>query len=117
VLQRASRGHPVLRSCNQHVGPERDEYGRGSLRAAGYFMGDTMYVPPSESNPKDFYEDRQITSINDALSARAFPGTTLPAGHDWLTSVPVGPSIPAPRDSFPFVWLCRPQDAGWPLEK
>jgi hypothetical protein len=38
----------------------------GTLSDAGYFMGDEL-TPPRQSNPKGFFEDHHINSINEDL--------------------------------------------------
>ncbi len=74
----------------------------GSLRDAGYYMGERL-IPPSEDNPKGFYEDREINSINEALLAEVTAGTpnadstdddTIRWGWRWLAEVPLRTRIP-----------------------
>lgn len=38
----------------------------GTLASAGYFMGDTL-LPPTEGNPKGYFESREVEAVNDAL--------------------------------------------------
>ncbi|MSR48189.1 MAG: glycosyltransferase [Planctomycetes bacterium] len=40
----------------------------GSLRRAGYFMGDALY-PARDANPLGFFEDPEINGVNEALLA------------------------------------------------
>lgn len=38
----------------------------GLLAQAGYFMGDRL-LPPSQSNPKGFFEDQEVNAINEEI--------------------------------------------------
>lgn len=44
----------------------------GSMATAGYFMGDKLHRP-RHSNPKGFFEDREINSINEDILAPIVP--------------------------------------------
>ena len=44
----------------------------GSLATAGYFMGEKLHRP-KHSNPKGFFEDREINSINEDILAPLVP--------------------------------------------
>lgn len=79
----------------------------GLFRNAGYFMGETL-IPPNESNPKGFFEDREINGINEVLLRGVLPRRPpildrwilrerLGDGHRWLARLPVGTRIRAPR--------------------
>jgi hypothetical protein len=84
----------------------------GTLAKAGYFMGNSLY-PPRSSNPKGFYEDKEINDINEALIAPAISARPefLPSrlrklvfrerplqGQRWLARVPVGTELLAPPE-------------------
>lgn len=38
----------------------------GTLAAAGYYMGETM-MPPTDANPKGYFESREVEDINEGL--------------------------------------------------
>jgi hypothetical protein len=40
----------------------------GILASAGYFIGETP-LPPTDSNPKGYYESREVEAVNDAMIA------------------------------------------------
>lgn len=76
----------------------------GTLRNCGYYMGEQL-LPPSEDNPKGYYEDREVNSINEALLSRVTPscppgtqrskgGREMCWGWRWLAEVPLGVEIP-----------------------
>ena len=44
----------------------------GTLSKAGYFMGERL-LPPRDSNPKGFFEAREINGINETLIAQVIP--------------------------------------------
>ena len=78
----------------------------GTLREAGYYMGERL-LPGNDANPKGFFEDLEIIAINEAILlpiTPSRPGRVLMPGEDaapvigwrWLTSVPVGAEIPCP---------------------
>ncbi len=81
----------------------------GMLTGAGYFMGEELW-PASMGNPKGYFEDREVNSINDVLLAPLTPakparglrrwisGEGYPLGkfQRWLAVVPPGTSIPCP---------------------
>lgn len=81
----------------------------GTLHGCGYYMGEQL-LPPSEDNPKGFFEDREVNSINEALLAsvtpRCPPGTRQSSraagetcwGWRWLAEVPLGVAIPCSAD-------------------
>lgn len=72
----------------------------GVLAKSGYFMGDRLY-PARESNPKGFFEDREINRINEALLAQVSPRRPPllgrwffrdrpVSGQRWLARIPLG---------------------------
>jgi hypothetical protein len=66
----------------------------GTLRLAGYYMGEHL-IPADASNPKGYFEDDEINAINEELLAQV----TLPrpaSGWRWLAAVPVGTPILCP---------------------
>lgn len=76
----------------------------GTLSKAGYFMG-TNLVPARDGNPKGFFEDIEVNSINEALLAQILPpkprfvGKWLfkerPSfGQRWLSKVALDQEIP-----------------------
>jgi len=76
----------------------------GSLASAGYYMGEHLYAPRS-SNPKGFFEDREVNDINEALIAQVTPARPSPplgrlfrsrpaSGQRWLSEVPLRSSMP-----------------------
>jgi len=89
----------------------------GSLSRAGYFMGDGLW-PARESNPKGFFEDREVNAINEAILAGTVPAPPrLPSarvtrllrrtvfrgrrdtGQRWLARVALGATITAAPDT------------------
>jgi len=80
----------------------------GTLAKAGYFMGDHLW-PVRASNPKGFFEDREINEINETLVAQVIPPRRKLLGRwffrdrpiqwqRWLARVPVGTKIPSPPE-------------------
>lgn len=76
----------------------------GSLANTGYFMGKHL-LPALKSNPKGFYEDREVNAINENLIAQILPKQSFFLGrrpfHDrlrknqlWLSRIPVDTQIP-----------------------
>lgn len=79
----------------------------GTLRRAGYFMGETL-IPPAPPNPRGFFESREIHDLNEAVLAPLLPprwGGRLGVflyrsertgyGQRWLARLPVGTPIRA----------------------
>jgi hypothetical protein len=77
----------------------------GSLRDAGYFMGERLW-PGNEANPKGFFEDAAVNAINEELLARVTP--KRPAAplsmlyrsrpgerQRWVATVPMGTELRA----------------------
>jgi hypothetical protein len=77
----------------------------GVLRNSGYFMGENSYKPTS-SNPKGYFEDEKINSINEKLLSSVLPWrprgrlgklpflrARLGEGQLWLARVPVGRTL------------------------
>jgi len=70
-----------------------------------YFIG-SDYIEPRESNPKGFFEGREINEINERLIARLSSGRHRPRlrllgkssvpgpGQRWLSRIPAGVEIP-----------------------
>src|SRR5215510_2982709 len=70
----------------------------GTLRRAGYYMGENL-IPADASNPKGYFEDDEINAINEALLAPVTPALSCPSyGWRWLASVPVGTAIACPPE-------------------
>ncbi len=70
----------------------------GSLRQAGYFMGERLY-PARDSNPRGFFEDPEVNGVNEAILARHVPATQkLGPNQLWLAqldqSVPLHVTAP-----------------------
>ena len=68
----------------------------GVFKNAGYFMGNKL-LPPLKSNPKGFFEDKEINLINETLLAQV-----LPERH-WLFGRWKKQNIPGRRQR----WLAR----------
>jgi hypothetical protein len=82
----------------------------GMLANVGYFMGDELW-PGDVGNPKGYFEDRKVNSINDELLAPLTPakparrlrrwirteGYPLSLSR-WLAVVPPDSSIPCPPE-------------------
>jgi hypothetical protein len=77
----------------------------GALSAAGYHMGDLM-LPASVSNPRGYFEDREVNDLNEDLLLEAAPlrpsgrvgvlfPRRLPYGYRWLAVVAPGTRIRA----------------------
>jgi len=59
----------------------------GSLRRAGYFMGEQLYAA-RDANPLGFFEDPEINGINEALLAPHVPAEQrLGANQLWLAAL------------------------------
>jgi hypothetical protein len=70
----------------------------GTLRGAGYYMGEHL-IPPDETNPTGYFEDDEVNAINEALLAPLTPSLDRPAyGWRWLASVPVGAPVACPPE-------------------
>jgi len=68
----------------------------GTLRHAGYFMGEHL-IPTDAANPGGYFEDDEVNAINEALLAPLTPSRSRAAsGWRWLASVPVGSRIVCP---------------------
>ena len=78
----------------------------GSLSQAGYYMGSSPLAVKA-SNPRGYFEDREINSINEDLLAQVTP--RRPSGllgtffrhrpktdQRWVAVVPMGRNIPCP---------------------
>ena len=71
----------------------------GSLKAAGYFMGDRLY-PARDSNPRGFFEDPEVNGLNEALLARHVPAEQrLGPNQLWLAQLERSVPMPVTRDS------------------
>ncbi len=75
----------------------------GTLSASGYHVGDDL-ISPNLSNPKGFFEDREINSINELLLdgvvprrppilGRWFFKNRPRRGANWMAQLPVGIKI------------------------
>ena len=60
----------------------------GMFRSAGYFMG-TDYITPRDSNPKGFFEGREVNDINEKLLQRVVP-TKHPLADPVVELLPIG---------------------------
>jgi hypothetical protein len=81
----------------------------GILSKAGYYMGDDLYKP-TVANPKGFFENLEINSINEAILSQVVPGRPRGIIGDvffrrrpgkaqmWLSRVPLGTSLICPDD-------------------
>lgn len=82
----------------------------GILHQAGYFMGDALYSPLPGSNPKGFYECKEINGINETILSgcridswtkvvkRITGKSSIHApgrNQHWLLALPTGRSLPA----------------------
>lgn len=80
----------------------------GVLSQAGYFMGEQLQEI-DEGNPKGYFEDLEINSINEDILAQVTPTrpdgiignlffrSRLPHWQRWLARIPVGTPIPCPN--------------------
>lgn len=77
----------------------------GTLAKAGYFMGDNL-IPARGTNPKGFFEDREVNQINEEILAQVTPrriefrGKTYlndrpTYGQRWLARIPLNKKIPS----------------------
>lgn len=77
----------------------------GTLRTAGYYMGEKLYAP-RQANPKGFFESPAINSINERLLAPHAPTrcrypllkiwrSAFPSER-WLARLPVGTEVESP---------------------
>lgn len=65
----------------------------GTIARAGYYAGDQLH-PPRDTNPRGFFEDVEINSINEALLEPLMPH--MSGGRQWLSELPLDASIPHP---------------------
>jgi hypothetical protein len=82
-------------------------FAAGMLSRAGYFMGDKLW-PGNIGNPRGYFEDREITSINEELLAPLSPargalnkllrrnGCSFGKFQRWLAVIPPGARISCP---------------------
>ena len=88
----------------------------GSLSSCGYYMG-TQLVQPNPSNPKGFFEDREINSINEDLLdlivlkrppilGRWFFQDRPRRGAYWLATIPAGVKIVCPPEIAQRISAC-----------
>lgn len=70
----------------------------GTLAGAGYYIG-TDYIPARDSNPKGFFEGREINELNERILLRVEgmvppgrSGDPVP-GENWLASVSLSAEI------------------------
>ena len=83
----------------------------GTVAKAGYFMGDKL-LPPSDGNPKGYFEDYEINQINEDLLAAVVPKRPIILGKEcfrhrplrgqfWVACLPLGTEIsPSPALTF-----------------
>ncbi|HVS17222.1 MAG TPA: glycosyltransferase, partial [Planctomycetota bacterium] len=70
----------------------------GTLASSGWFVGDDPY-PGRDSNPKGFFETREINGINEyLLAAVQKPEERFTAWQRWLMRVPTGTRFALPED-------------------
>jgi hypothetical protein len=70
----------------------------GMLSQAGYYMGEHL-IPADAGNPRGYFEDDEINSINEALLAPLTLHLAHPSyGWRWLASVQVGAAIDCPPE-------------------
>lgn len=79
----------------------------GLLSKAGYFMGDDLYKP-TVANPKGFFENEEINSINEEILSQVVPRRPQGVIGDvffrrrpgkaqmWLSRVPLGTTLSCP---------------------
>lgn len=83
----------------------------GTLAQAGYHMGND-YIQARESNPKGFFEDEEVNTINELLLRQVLPKRPKYVGRflfrdrlgfnqQWLARLPLGTEIPTPDDLVP----------------
>src|SRR5438067_12472105 len=83
----------------------------GVLHQSGYFTGHDL-LPASPTNPRGFFEDREVNAINEALLERVLPGPPLARvrhpffpdrprfGQRWLAALPPETAIPPPSNGL-----------------
>jgi hypothetical protein len=70
----------------------------GTLRQAGYYMGEHL-IPADAANPRGYFEDDEINAINEALLAQVTLPRCRPVhGWRWLASVPVATQLSCSPD-------------------
>ncbi|MDQ3957945.1 MAG: hypothetical protein M3273_06435 [Actinomycetota bacterium] len=80
----------------------------GMFHGAGYYMGDRLYAPRG-TNPKGFFEDRRINSLNEKILAPVMPKRprgplgalfrSRPAtGQRWLAELPLTAEVDCPPE-------------------
>ncbi len=77
----------------------------GLFRNSGLYLGDNSYLP-RDSNPKGFFEDKEINQINEEIISKNLPsrfihnriayGSDVPLeGQRWLARLPLNSKITA----------------------
>lgn len=76
----------------------------GTLAEAGYYMGDTM-LPPTEGNPKGYFESREVEAVNDGLIQTMIRPARRERRLAWLRSIPQQPNFDALEPWVKAHWL------------
>lgn len=76
----------------------------GTLADAGYYMGDTL-LPPTEGNPKGYFESREVEAVNDGLIQTMLRPTRRERRLAWLRPIPQQPNFEALEPWVKARWL------------
>ncbi len=76
----------------------------GTLANAGYYMGDTM-LPPTDANPKGYYESREVEALNDHLIRAMLHPTPAEMRLRWQRRIPRQPDFKAAQSWAKVRWL------------
>lgn len=76
----------------------------GTLADAGYYMGDTL-LPPTEGNPKGYFESREVEAVNDGLIHTMRYPTRREKRLAWLRPIPQQPDFDTLEPWVKARWL------------
>ena len=79
----------------------------GVMAGAGYFMGEQLHSARS-ANPRGFFEDATINSLNEALLRTVAP-PDLTEGQRWLSDLPADVVLPQVPGADPAIALLTAQ--------
>lgn len=76
----------------------------GTLAQAGYYMGDSL-LPPTEGNPKGYFESREVEAVNDGLVRTMLTPTPLEQRLAWVRPLPKQPAFDTLEPWVKAHWL------------
>jgi len=76
----------------------------GTLAASGYYLGGTL-LPPTDANPRGYFESREVEHLNEILVATMLYPSWRERALGWLRPIPVQPDFTALPISSRARWL------------